>query len=192
MAPRIVLASTSSIRRALLEQVGLPFLAEGSGVPEPLDPSKGAREQARELALSKARAVARRHPDAIVVGADQVLAFEGEIWGKADSAAQARRQLTRLSGKTHSLICGLAILAPGVEVLDDDESRLTMHALSEREIDAYIATNEWQGCAGGYQIEHRGLALFSRVDGDYTNVLGLPMLKLLSHLRTLGVRPLEG
>jgi septum formation protein len=190
MTARIVLASTSPTRRALLSQVGLSFVAEGAGVPEPLERFADPTEQARALAVSKARAVAARHPNDVVIGADQVLAFEGEVWGKSETADEARRLLRRLSGATHSLICGLAIIAPGTFIVDDDESRLTMHALRPDEIDGYIATNEWQGCAGGYQVEHRGLALFSKIEGDYTNILGLPMLKLLAHLRGFGISPL--
>lgn len=186
--PRLVLASTSPARRALLAQVGLAFEAEAPGVDEPLDRTGPAAAQVRGLALAKARAVAIRHPDAIVVGADQVLAFEAEVWGKPAHEAEALAQLSRLSGRTHSLVTGLAVIAPDREpIVEHEESRLTVRGLSPAELRAYVATGEWRGCAGGYRLEGRGLALFERLEGDHTNVLGLPMPRLLGHLRALGI-----
>jgi septum formation protein len=189
---RLVLASTSPARKALLDQVGLAYDAVAPRTAEPLERFADPASQARAFAESKARAVFDRHPEAIVVGADQVLAFEGEAWGKPVDARQAYEQLTRLSGRTHALLTAVCVLAPGeAPWCGLAESRLTVRALTEAERRAYVATGEWEGCAGGYRLEGRGLALFELIEGDHTNVLGLPMPLLLTRLRALGV-PLFG
>ncbi len=189
--PTLVLASTSPARRALLEQVGLDFRCEAPGVEEQLDPAADPVAQAESLAMQKARAVAERNPGAIVIGADQVLALGGRALGKPADEAEARAQLGEMAGRSHALVSGVAVLGPGGTVVGNEETRLTVRALRPEEIEAYLATGEWQGCAGGYRVEARGLALFERIDGDWTNVLGLPMPLLLGELRRRGV-PLFG
>jgi septum formation protein len=184
---RLVLASTSPARRALLDQVGLACEVVAPGIAEPLERFADPVAQARAFAEAKARAVFERRPDAIVVGADQVLAFEGEAWGKPADEAQALEQLARLCGRTHALVTAVSVLSPGDSWCGVAESRLTVRALSADERRAYVATGEWEGCAGGYRLEGRGLALFERIEGDHTNVLGLPMPLLLTRLRALGV-----
>ena len=190
--PTLVLASTSPWRRGLLTQVGLEFEAVAPETPEPLEEGGDPIEQAERFASEKARAVAAIRPDSIVVGADQVLEFEGRSYGKVETAAEALEALRRLAGRTHALVTAVSILAPGrPEWRGREVSRLTMRALSEAELTAYLATGEWEGCAGCYRLEGRGLALFERIEGDHTNVLGLPVPMLLTQLRTLGV-PLFG
>jgi septum formation protein len=186
--PTLVLASTSPARRALLDQVGLSFEAVAPGTAEPLERFSDPLRQAEAFALAKAQAVAALRLGAIVVGADQVLAFEGEAWGKPRDAGEAYDQLTRLCGRTHALVTAVAVLAPGEPPwLSHARSLLTVRALDADERRAYVATGEWEGCAGGYRLEGRGLALFESIDGDHTNVLGLPMPLLLGRLRSLGV-----
>lgn len=187
----IVLASTSPARGALLRQAGITFEAVAPGVPEELVAGRSPLEQARELARAKAQAVAALRPGAIVVGADQVLDLGGKALGKPASAAEAQSQLAELAGRTHELWTAFTIVAPGETVHDAEVTRLSVRALSRDELAAYVATGEWQGCAGGYRLEGRGVALFEKIDGDPTNVLGLPLPRLLGHLRRLGV-PLFG
>ena len=187
----LVLASTSPARRALLAQVGLRFRAEAPGGDEHLEPAADPVDQARSLALQKARAVAARHPEAIVVGADQVLVLGGRALGKPADEAEARKQLEEMAGGTHALVSGVAVVGTGGTWQAHETTRLAVRALAPHEIDAYLATGEWRGCAGGYRVEGRGLALFERIDGDWTNVLGLPMPLLLGELRRRGV-PLFG
>lgn len=184
----LILASSSPARQRLLTQVGLAFRVELPGVEEVLDPAAPPADQARSLALQKAAAVHRRHPGAIVIGADQVLSLGGGTFGKPQDAARAREQLALMAGKAHRLITGVAVLGPGAESwVAREETVLHVRPLGPDEIDAYVATGEWQGCAGGYRVEERGLALFSRIEGDWTNVLGLPMPLLLGRLRELGI-----
>lgn len=184
---RIVLASTSPARQALLSQVGLDFEAIAPGVEEHLNPALPAVEQARSLAVQKARAVAAREKDALVIGADQVMATPFGAFGKPATEAEALEHLRRLSGGTHSLITGVALIGPSGEWVGSEETRLTVRDLTEQELAAYVASGEWKGCAGGYRVEGRGLALFEKIEGDWTNVLGLPMPLLLGKLRERGV-----
>lgn len=191
--PPLVLASTSAARRQLLHQAGFAFEALAPDVEEALDARGDAAAQAMALARLKALAVARRRPEAIVVGADQVLSVDGLVLGKPADAAAARAQLGRLNGRQHALVTGLCVVSPdgGVQITSE-RTTLTVRALSDAELDAYVATGEWQGCAGSYRLEGRGIGLFERLDGDWTNVLGLPMPALLTLLRGLGVPLFQG
>lgn len=185
---RVILASTSPARRALLATVGLAHEAEAPGVDEDVPPGLAPGDIARTLALRKAAAVAARHPDAIVIGADQVLDLDGAPFGKPADEAEALAGLRRLAGRAHALVTGLAVIAPGhPPVVEEERTVLHVRALSADEARRYVATGEWRGCAGGYRVEGRGLALFERIDGDWTNVQGLPVPRLLGHLRRLGV-----
>jgi septum formation protein len=184
----LILASTSSGRRALMDALGVAYRALK---PDFIETSEGETDPvalSRRLALGKAQAVARQFPDARIIGSDQVCAFEGELWGKPLDLADARRKLQRLSGQTHTLVTAVALVGRGATRVEHEQARLTMFPLSPEEIDGYLATGEWEGCAGGYQIEHRGLALFQRIDGDLNTIRGLPMTLLVGMLREAGVR----
>jgi septum formation protein len=184
----LLLASTSASRRALLDALGLPYRAVAPDYEERLDAAPEPGKLVRTLALGKARAVARRFPQARVIGADQVMVFEGRVWGKPVDEAAARDQLQRLNGCTHELHTGVALLAPGLERVEHEVVRLTAFHLAPHEIEGYLATREWEGCAGSYRIEGRGLGLFARVEGDLNTVRGLPMTRLVGMLREAGVR----
>lgn len=189
----MVLASTSAARQQLLRQAGIAFEALSPDVEEVLDAQGDAAAQATELARLKALAVAARRPDAIVIGADQVLSIDGLVLGKPVDAAAARAQLGRLVGRQHALVTGLCVVSPnGMVQVTSERTTLTVRALIEAELDAYVATGEWQGCAGSYRVEGQGIGLFERLDGDWTNVLGLPMPALLTQLRALGVPLFQG
>lgn len=189
----MVLASTSAARQQLLRQAGIAFEALSPDVEEVLDAQGDAAAQATGLARLKALAVAARRPDAIVIGADQVLSIDGLVLGKPADAAAARAQLARLVGRQHALVTGLCVVSPnGMVQVTSERTTLTVRALTEAELDAYVATGEWQGCAGSYRVEGQGIGLFERLDGDWTNVLGLPMPALLSRLRALGVPLFQG
>jgi len=185
--PELLLASTSPARRALMDSLGVPYRAVAPDFAEDHEASKDPVELCRTLALGKARAVAAQHPDALVLGADQVCAFDGACWGKPRDAEEARAQLRRLSGHTHRLVTGVALIGPGVERQAHDAVALTMYPLTPAELEGYLATGEWEGCAGSYRVEARGRALFSAIDGDLTSVQGLPMLLLVRLLREAGV-----
>ncbi|MDC0714452.1 Maf family protein [Stigmatella sp. ncwal1] len=183
----LILASTSSARRALMDGLGLPYTAEAPGVGEEVSPALSARQAVQELAARKARAVLARHPDAWVLGADQLVEVEGEILSKPPDLAAARKQLGKLLGRTHDICTGVCLAGPGGHLAESLEvSRMTFYPASSEELERYLGLGEWQGCAGSYRIEGAGQALLSHIDGDRTNVQGLPMLTVVRMLRTAG------
>ena len=183
----LVLASTSPSRRALLGTLGMPFRAETPGVEEVVPPGTTTRAAVAMLAERKARAVLGRWPQALVIGADQLVDLDGRALGKPINAAAARKQLESLSGRTHEILTGVCVVGPGYFACDVDVARLTLFPLQRDELDRYVRLGEWEGCAGAYRIEGRGQALFSAVDGDRTSVQGLPMPLLTRLLREAGL-----
>jgi septum formation protein len=186
----LVLASTSSYRRDLLARLRLPFSCEKPGVDE--DAAKRSlRDPAAvvaELARQKARAVAVRRPDAIVIGSDQGACLDGTMLDKPGTAANAIAQLTALAGRTHELRTAVAIVHAHGLVEWTDVTRLTMRALAREEIERYVAAEQPLDCAGSYKIEGLGIALFERIESeDQTAIQGLPLLRLSAELRRLGL-----
>lgn len=183
---KIILASTSPTRRALLDATGLVYEARSPQFEEVAPEGLTPKEVARFLAQGKARA-AQQTKDEILIGADQVLDLDGRALGKHPNASSAKEGLRALSGREHALHTGVAIRWGEQEESFVETTLMKARALSEEELDAYVATNEWQGCAGGYRIEGKGVCLFEEIQGDYFNILGLPVLRVLSVLRKLGV-----
>jgi len=183
----LILASTSSARRALMEGLGIPYRAESPGVDEDVSPTLTAREAVQVLAARKARAVHARHPEAWVLGADQLVEVEGEVLAKPADRDAARRQLGKLLGHTHDICTGVCLVGPGGHISEALEvSRLTFYPVALEELEKYLDLGEWQGCAGSYRIEGAGQALLERLEGDRTNVQGLPMLTVVRMLRDAG------
>jgi septum formation protein len=165
----------------------LPFQVVAPGVEESLPPGTPVELAVRLLAERKARAVAAHHPDALVLGADQLGEVDGLLLGKPGSRDAARAQLRALRGRSHRLLTAVC-LAEGESVETVvEEARLTLFALSDAELEAYLDTGEWEGCAGGYRVEGRGQALFEHLDGDRTCIEGLPMQAVVRLLRSRGV-----
>jgi septum formation protein len=183
----LVLASTSPARQALLRGLGLPFVAVAPGVDESLPPGTVGEEAVCLLAERKARAVAAFHPKALVLGADQLGELGGRLLGKPANRDEARLLLRALSGRTHRLLTGVCLIGGGQEETVVEEARLTLFALRDAEVEAYLDTGEWEGCAGGYRVEGRGQALFARIEGDRTCIQGLPMQAVVRLLRGRGV-----
>lgn len=183
----LILASTSSFRRALMDGLGLPYRAEGPGVDEDVSPTLSAREAVQLLAARKAKAVHARHPESWVIGADQLVQVGAEVLAKPANRDEARQQLKKLLGHTHDICTGVCLLGPGGHVAEALEvSRLTFYPVSEEELERYLDLGEWEGCAGSYRVESAGQALLAKLDGDRTNVQGLPMLTVVRMLREAG------
>ena len=178
-APPLLLASTSPQRRAILQQLGIPFDVVAPRYVEEDPPEADAVELVRGHAREKARSVAGEAGDRPVLGVDTAVVLQGRIYGKPEGAADAERMLERLSGKTHAVISGLCLVTPGWEVVEHEATRVVFRALTPRDLGAYVASGEWEGRAGGYAIQGRGAALVSRVEGDYLNVVGLPAALLV-------------
>lgn len=196
--PRLILASQSEIRARLLANAGvvveaLPARIDEDGIRAALE-ADGAtpRDIADALAEMKARKLAEKHPDAVVIGCDQVLDFRKTVWGKPETPDAARAQLQALRGQTHRLLSAV-VLYEGAEPVwrHVGEVRLTMREFSDAFLDDYLARN-WDSArhsVGAYKLEEEGVRLFSSVEGDYFTVLGLPLLPLLAYLGLRGWIP---
>ena len=195
MTPPLILASQSPFRRMLMENAGLAFSAEAAAIDErAVEAALSERtptppEGAAALAVEKARDVAGRNPGTLVIGSDQTLSLEGRVFHKPADMAEAKSHLLSMSGRTHELNCGVALVRDG-ETLWNHVSiaRLTMRPLSEDFVDRHLARVGMRVLAsvGAYQLEGEGVQLFERIDGDYFTILGLPLLPLLAKLRNLG------
>jgi septum formation protein len=188
----LVLASKSSVRRAMLEAAGRPLVVHPADVDERAveqDAGGDAEAVAALLAREKARAVATQLPGRLIVGADQTLALGDRRFSKPIDRVDARDQLQALRGRTHSLHSAVAVVR-GTDRLFEctDTARLTMRAFSDSFIEAYLDVTAGAATTsvGGYQLERTGVQLFERVEGDHFTVLGLPLLPLLHFLRSAG------
>ena len=190
---RLVLASGSATRHALLAGAGLPFETASPQVDErEVEAATTARTPeglARALARAKALDVSARKPDALVIGADQVLSLDGRLFHKSPDRATALATLAALAGRTHRLTSAFALARAGAVVVEDAEvADLTVRPLDEAALGRYLdlAGEGVLGSVGVYQWEGFGAHLFERVQGEHSTILGLPMLKLLGALRDLG------
>jgi septum formation protein len=175
----LLLASRSPQRRAILEQLGIPFDVVAPRYEEHAPEVGDARALVREHAQGKARSVAGDARDRPVLGVDTEVVLDGVIFGKPADAGEAERMLERLSGKTHVVMSGLCLLTPGWELVEHEGTRVTFRELTPRDLASYLATGEWEGRAGAYAIQGRGAALVRRIQGDYLNVVGLPAALLV-------------
>jgi septum formation protein len=177
--PPILLASTSPQRRAILAQLGIPFDVIAPRYEEVDPPEADATALVCEHARGKAKSVADEADGRPVLGVDTTVVLGGRIFGKPGHAGDAERMLEELAGRTHAVVSGLCLIAPGWEVVEADVTFVTLRALTPRDLASYIASGEWAGRAGGYAIQGLGAALVERVEGDYLNVVGLPSALLV-------------
>jgi septum formation protein len=191
----LLLASASPARKQLLERAGVPTETEASGVDERAMDSAGESERldpialAQQLAAAKALAVSRRHPDRLVLGADQVLDHAGRALHKPLTRSKAKTHLQLLAGRTHALRSAVALARDGriVEAFADS-AFLAMRSLTEDAIETYLdlVPQEVLANAGVYQVEALGIHLFARIEGEHSTILGLPLIPCLDALRRLG------
>jgi septum formation protein len=189
LEPTLVLASTSPYRRALLERLGVPFRCLSPQVDEDVLKltDADARSLAERLAHAKAASVAAEEPGSTVIGCDQVVSFEGRIFGKPRCVEQAVHQLAVMAGHAHELITALVVMRGDQILQHTDVTRLWMRPLSRPAIARYVAADHPLDCAGSYKLESRGIALFDRIESaDQTAITGLPLIALVSILRELG------
>ncbi len=193
MLKKLILASSSPRRRHLLAQLGLAFEVDSSNgeeaAPSPLDPAGDACR----LALAKAQAAAPNHPLAIIIAADTFGLLDGRVLGKPRDAADAVRMLQAMSGKCHTVITGFAVLdtASGRTFTQAVATKVYFRELSLSEIEAYVRTGEPLDKAGAYAIQGLGAVLVEKIEGDYSNVIGLPLTTLALALRHFGIAVLS-
>jgi septum formation protein len=189
-APRLILASSSPRRKSLLEEAGYEFLVVPANVDEKVPPQILPVDLAEQLAETKGRAVAPGYPEDVVLAADTVVSFGDYILGKPNDAAHARTMLNLLSGTTHLVITGVFVVRQSMSYskLAHVMSAVRMNTLSNREIEEYVASNLWQGKAGGYGIQDPD-PFVERIRGCHTNIVGLPMKTTKRLLEAAGVFP---
>jgi septum formation protein len=185
----ILLASTSPRRKELLQMLRVPFEVIPPVFPEAIRSDQDPLDQTKALALGKARSVAFRFPDRLVLGSDTLIEVEREILGKPQAPDEARRMLRRLAGRTHLIHTAIALVrtSDGLEEVAVETVRVWMKELSEEELTRYLATGESLGKAGAYGIQGQGGTLIQRLEGDYTAAVGLPLRLVAELLQRHGV-----
>jgi septum formation protein len=187
---KLILASSSPYRRALLARLKIPFEAIAPEVDESPRPREAPEQLVERLSVEKARKIADQHPDAIVIGSDQVAIYNGNIVGKPHSHERAVAQLREASGRTVTLYTGLALVnaATGSVQSEVIPYRVTFRPLTDRQIESYLLKEQPYACAGSVKSEGLGIALLEKFDGDDPNTLiGLPLIRLIRMLEHEGV-----
>jgi septum formation protein len=179
----LVLASASPRRQELLRNAGIPFEVRPADIPEDPLPGEVARDCAERLAREKALAIATKCPTDVVLGADTVVVIDGRILGKPSDAAEAARMLRMLSGRQHQVITGVCLVASGQCSAASETTSVEMSEIADPEIAAYVASGEPMDKAGAYAIQGIASRWIPRIDGDYSNVVGLPVALVWRMLR---------
>lgn len=184
-----VLASASPRRQELLNSVGLKFKTRPAHVNEDHIAGENPRQYVKRLALDKALAVACKYPDALVLGADTIVVIDGLILGKPENKNQARRMLTRLSGREHKVFTGFALTGASPQIAKTRviQSAVQFKTISAEEMQWYISCDEPYDKAGGYAVQGKGAYFIKSIRGSYTNVIGLPLCEVLEELKKLNV-----
>jgi len=180
---KLILASGSPRRRELLTQAGFLFEVIPADIDETRHPNEAPKDYVRRLALEKAEAIAPRYPDATILGADTTVVLSGEVMNKPTDLADAERMLRALSNKTHQVYTGLAVVTPTAKHSHIETTNVVFREISEDELATYLASGHAQDKAGAYGIQGYAARWIPRIEGDYFNVVGLPLstvVKLLS------------
>jgi nucleoside triphosphate pyrophosphatase len=183
----IVLASASPRRQELLRNAGISFTVQPADIDETLVAGESPRDCAERLAREKAVAVFQSRPQDFVLGADTIVVVDDLILGKPRDADDAMRMLRLLSGRTHEVITGVCLAGPAGSTTVSEATRVTMCEISHDEIRAYVATGEPMDKAGAYAIQGLASRWIPRIEGDYSNVVGLPVALVYRMLRERGV-----
>jgi septum formation protein len=185
----LVLASASPRRQELLRNAGIPFVVQPTNISEVPQRGEAPRAFAERMAREKALAVFRPRPNDFVLGADTIVVVDGEILGKPRDTADAVRMLRMLSGRKHQVVTGVCLVGPRLRTDDvrSETTLVTMDTLSDDDIRSYVSTGEPTDKAGAYAIQGRASRWVSRIEGDYFNVVGLPVSLVYKMLREHGV-----
>ena len=198
----LVLASASPRRQELLRNAGIPFVVQSTNIPEVPQPGEAPRAFAERMAREKALAVFRLRPNDFVLGADTIVVVDGEILGKPRDSADAVRMLRLLSGRTHQVVTGVCLVGPrlrtedrqleaGFEDIRSETTLVTVDPLGDDDIHSYVSTGEPTDKAGAYAIQGRASRWVSRIEGDYFNVVGLPVSLVYKMLQEHGAIEIE-
>lgn len=182
---KVILASTSPQRKEIMEKSGIPFVVEASGYFEDMTLKLSSKELVKLLSHGKADAVAQKHSDAIVIGADTIVEIDEEIFGKPYTPERAKEMLTHLNGKKNTIVTGVTIIDTSTQQMEFfvEETNVYFKDMPESAIDAYIASGEPLDKAGAYAIQGMGAGFIEKLEGDSLNAIGLPLDKVLAILK---------
>lgn len=179
----LVLASNSPRRKELLKLAGFTYTCYSSDIDETFDESVSVDEAAEQIALKKAQAAQSKYPDAVIIGADTIVVLDNTKLGKPKNRADAKNMLMQLSGRSHQVISAVAILnQEGIETFHE-VSKVVFYPLSDEMIETYLDSNEYSDKAGAYGIQGKACIFVERIDGDYYNIVGLPIAKVYQKLK---------
>jgi septum formation protein len=181
---RIILASKSPRRAEILRSVGWTFEARPANIDETRHETEDAVSYVKRLAREKAETIARLEPNKLVLGADTVVVVDDEILGQPGNDQNARRMLKALSGKWHEVVTGVALMHGDMVVIEHESTRVRFADLADAEIDWYVSTGEPNDKAGAYAIQGLGGVFIEQIEGDYFNIVGLPVRLVYEMLRT--------
>ncbi len=186
---KIVLASASPRRKELLQKIGLKFEVDAGNCAEEIDPALKPDEIVLRISIEKARAIAPRHKDAVIIAADTIGVLGKKLLGKPYTAGEARKMLAQISGKSHDVITGFTVLdtATNKIISGTVNTKVYIKKLTKKEIDAYVQTGEPLDKAGAYGIQGLGAVIVEKIEGDYYNVVGLPLNALAEVLKDFGI-----
>ena len=189
---RIILASASPRRKELLEKIGLKFEVDASNCVEEVDPALEPDELTRRISLTKAKSVAPRYKDALIIAADTIGVIGKKLLGKPHTADEARKMLAQISGKSHEVITGFTVLDTTTNKVFSGtvNTKVYIKKLTRHEIAAYVRTGEPMDKAGAYGIQGLGAVIVEKIEGDYYNVVGLPLSALAEVLKEFGINVL--
>ncbi len=187
---QLILASQSPRRREILGLTGLDFTVQAADIDETMDPGKRPFDEVARVSREKALAV-HREPEDVVVAADTIVVCGGTVLGKPKDAQDAFRMLSMLSGRDHQVMTGMTVLRGNEIITTTEVTDIHFRELTDSEIRAYIATKDPMDKAGAYGIQSGGALFVTGIEGDYYNVMGLPVCRLVTILRGLGLRILE-
>lgn len=183
----IILASGSPRRRELLEMLGAEFEVCPAQGDEIVPPGLSPEETVKALALAKAEEIFGKRPDGLILAADTVVELDGEILGKPRDEADARRMLSAMSGRSHRVFTGIAAISGTERIVESEETEVTFRPLGEREIFSYVAGGEPMDKAGAYGVQGLASLFVERINGDFFNVMGLPLCRVGRILSRMGV-----
>ncbi|RPI33241.1 MAG: septum formation inhibitor Maf [Nitrospiraceae bacterium] len=186
---KIILASASPRRREILGITGLKFSVDASEYEEDMELGLKPHQLARFLSAEKAKAIASKYPNALLIAADTFIVFKDKLLGKPHTDEEARRMLVLLNGRSHSVITGFTILDTKTKkkLSRSVETKVYFRKMTEQEIESYVRTGEPLDKAGAYAIQGIGAVIVKKIEGDYLNVVGLPLNSLIEALRKFGV-----
>lgn len=187
MQPKLILASNSPRRKEIMEMLPWDFFVEAMETDEKIDENESVEENLKNIAYQKAVCISRKYPEAIVVGGDTIVLVQGEILGKPKNEEDAKNMLRSISTRTHYVYTGVCILCKDrdIDIRFIGKTTVYMTPMSEKEIEEYVASGEPFGKAGSYAIQGKGGVHVEKIEGDYYNVVGLPLNRLYQELKMI-------